>query len=150
MTADINADNIGRTARLRHKAGRILVGAMALWVALVGISALGATAAHASTTSHYETLAEPSLNVRDYMSTSYPVIGSLPYHTTVTVLCQATGTSVNGSDIWDEISGHFADGLTWGWVSDYYVSTPNVGTYSPGLGVCPIIVVPYVGPNPTS
>ena len=91
--------------------------------------AVGQTAAHATTA--YLTLGNPSLNERSAPSTSAAVVGSLPYHSTIAIACQTTGSSVNGSAIWDKLS-------TGPFVSDYYVNTPNVGTYSPGLPQCTI------------
>jgi surface antigen/uncharacterized protein YraI len=77
----------------------------------------------------YLTTASPSLNVRSGPSTADAIVGSLAYHSSITIACQTTGATVDGSAIWDEIgSGRF--------VSDYWVSTPNFGTYSPGLAVC--------------
>jgi surface antigen/uncharacterized protein YraI len=77
----------------------------------------------------YLTTASPSLNVRSGPSTADSIVGSLPYHSTVTIACQTTGATVDGSAIWDEVgTGRF--------VSDYWVDTPNFGTYSPGLAVC--------------
>lgn len=78
----------------------------------------------------YLTTASPNLNVRSGPSTANPTVGSpLPYHTQVTISCQTTGATVDGSAIWDQIgSGRY--------VSDYYVNTPDFGTYSPGLPVC--------------
>jgi surface antigen/uncharacterized protein YraI len=77
----------------------------------------------------YLTTASPSLNVRSGPSTADTVVGSLAYHTSITISCQTTGATVDGSAIWDEIgSGRY--------VSDYWVNTPNFGTYSPGLAVC--------------
>jgi surface antigen len=78
----------------------------------------------------YLTTASPNLNVRSGPSTADSTVGSpLPYHTQVTIACQTTGASIDGSAIWDEIgSGRY--------VSDYWVNTPDFGTYSPGLSVC--------------
>lgn len=89
---------------------------------------IGQGVAHAATAT-YLTLGSPSLNERSAQSTSAAVVGTLPYHTAVAIACQTTGSSVNGSPIWDKLS-------TGPYVSDYYVSTPNVGTYSPGLPEC--------------
>jgi surface antigen/uncharacterized protein YraI len=77
----------------------------------------------------YLTTASPSLNVRSGPSTADSAVGSLAYHTSITISCQTTGATVDGSAIWDQIgSGRY--------VSDYWVNTPNFGTYSPGLAVC--------------
>jgi hypothetical protein len=119
---------------LRRPATRLLPG-LFVTAALVGLSTFGAGAAHASTTVTYKTLAEPSLYVRSFPSTAGTILGSLAYHTTVTVLCQTYGTSVHGSDIWDDIAGRDG-GEQSGFVSDYYVNTPNVGTYDSLIPQC--------------
>ncbi len=50
-------------------------------------------------------------------STGYAIKGSIPNRATIHIVCQTTGSTVNGSDIWDK--------LTTGWyVTDYYTSTP--------------------------
>jgi hypothetical protein len=130
---------------LRRPTTRILTGLLVVPTALVGLSAFGVDAAHASTTKTYVTLAEPSLDVRSFPSTSSKIVGSLAYHTTVTVLCQTYGTTIHGSDIWDAIAGNYSGEGT-GFVSDYYVSTPNFGHYSSNIPQCPrsggVIITP--------
>ncbi len=104
--------------------------------AIAGLSAAAATfaggAAAASATSYYGpyvVLASPSLNERSAPSTSASIVGSLPYHATIYLACQTTGTSVNGSDIWDQLSdSHF--------VSDYYVNTPIFNGFTQGIPQC--------------
>jgi surface antigen/uncharacterized protein YraI len=63
-------------------------------------------------------------------ATSYPSKGSLPNGAAIKVACQTTGSEVNNtSNIWDLLTtGYF--------VSDYYVDTPDVGKYSPGIAQC--------------
>jgi hypothetical protein len=63
-------------------------------------------------------------------------LGALPEGAEVDVVCQATGETVgpsptthNSSAIWDELVGG-------GWVSDLYITTPNVGTWSPPIPQC--------------
>jgi hypothetical protein len=59
------------------------------------------------------------------------VVGMLHNGRTVTVLCQTEGSLVaNRSAIWDEIGpGRY--------VSDYYLDTPAVARFSPGIPRCP-------------
>ncbi len=48
----------------------------------------------------------------------------------VAVECQTNGDAVSGSSIWDRIGpGQY--------VSDWYVATPGVGVFSPGIPQCP-------------
>ena len=62
--------------------------------------------------------------------TQYPVTGQLNTGDPVTIVCQTrSGSSVNGSLIWDEI-GHGS------FVSDNDVSTPNFNAFSPGVAEC--------------
>jgi Bacterial SH3 domain len=71
------------------------------------------------------------LLVRAGPGTAYRVVGSLPYGTHVTIACQTMGAMVIRSAVWDQVSSPIA-----GYVSDWYVSTPNVGSFSPGYRVC--------------
>lgn len=71
-----------------------------------------------------------TLPVRHRPRTGTRVIGHLHNGQRVTVLCQTTGSVVaRRSRIWDEIGA--------GYVSDYYVDTPAVGKFSPGIPRCP-------------
>lgn len=65
---------------------------------------------------------------------SFKMAGSLHEGQEVNILCQALGEVVVGqnggsSSIWDRLDSR-------AFVSDYYISTPNVGTYSPPLSPC--------------
>ena len=78
---------------------------------------------------------------------NYPEIGSLlAENTSVEIVCQTWGelvTPTHGSPsrIWDKLpNGHY--------VSDDYISTPDVNEFTPGIGVCPpttAIVSPGAG-----
>lgn len=107
-----------------------------------GVVALSASVAGAAV-GPYLTTASPNLNVRSGPSTSDSTVGSpLPYHTSIMIVCQTTGTDVNGSSIWDEIAaGKF--------VSDYWVNTPDFGKYSPGIPTCgaPATYLTTASPN---
>src|SRR5258708_38559237 len=50
----------------------------------------------------------------------------------VPIDCQTQGERIESSPVWDKITSPIA-----GYVPDWWISTPNVGVYSPGLGVCP-------------
>jgi hypothetical protein len=64
---------------------------------------------------------------------SYAAVGSLPEGGEADVVCQAMGETVsNGyasSAVWDELVGG-------AWVSDFYLNTPNIGTWSPPIPQC--------------
>ena len=63
--------------------------------------------------------APAGLNIRSGPGTGYSIVGSMPYHSTTTVFCFRTGTSVNGNSFWDSIA---FNGVT-GYVSDYWLFT---------------------------
>ena len=70
------------------------------------------------------------VNLRNGPSTQNAVVGSAPNGAAVTIVCQTrSGSYVNNSDVWDLLTNNT-------WVSDYYVDTPAVGNYSPGLSHC--------------
>ena len=89
------------------------------------------TAASASTASYvpYLTVASPSLNERSAPSTSAPVVGSLPYHSTIYITCQTSGSLVGASYVWD----HLTNGA---YVSDYWTNTPAIDTYTASIPRC--------------
>jgi hypothetical protein len=64
---------------------------------------------------------------------SYADLGVLPEGAEVDVACQGMGQAVsNGyasSAVWDKLSNG-------DWVSDFYLDTPNVGTFSPPIPQC--------------
>ena len=69
------------------------------------------------------------LNVRAAPSTSARVLRGAAPRSALSVICQAPGTSVGGSVVWDLLS----DGS---WVADRHVSTPSNSTYSAPLPRC--------------
>jgi len=99
-------------------------------VAVIAIGmGVGATSAQASSYGPYLTLASPSLNERSAPSTSAATLGSLPYHSTIYITCQTSGTNVGGSVVWDRLSnGAF--------ISDYWTNTPGNLTWTPSIPRC--------------
>jgi len=69
------------------------------------------------------------VNVRAGAGTGFPVLRKLSGGAPIDIACQTVGTSVNGSPVWDRL----VDG---GYVSDWYTTTPAVGTYSAGIPLC--------------
>jgi hypothetical protein len=71
-----------------------------------------------------------TLLVRSGPGTNYSYSRRLSNGTPVQITCQTTGSTVAGvTNIWDEIGpGQF--------VTDYYIDTPDVGRFSPGLPTC--------------
>jgi uncharacterized protein YraI len=76
--------------------------------------------------------------------TDQGLVGALPADAAVDILCQTHGGTVGNSSIWDMISGQAHNGSD-RYVPDYYVDTPNDGTFTPGLPPC---VVPPPPPPP--
>jgi hypothetical protein len=71
-----------------------------------------------------------SLLVRSGPGTGYAYSPRLYNSEAVQIECQTTGTMVAGtSDVWDLIGPGE-------WVTDYYIDTPDVGRFSPGLADC--------------
>ena len=115
-----------RHSILSKVVGALLVPVAAGAAALVVAPPAGATPAYGANL----TLGNPSVYERSGPSSSDSVVGSLPFHSSINIACQTTGSDVNGSNIWDQLSsGQY--------VSDYFVNTPNVNTWSPPIPQCP-------------
>lgn len=89
----------------------------------------------------YSVSASLGVNVRSGPNTTSAVVHNLAYRTAVRVICQTMGEPVQGSPVWDAVAG--------GYVADYYLSTPGVGVYSPGLPTCDQPGGPPTLPPPT-
>lgn len=70
-----------------------------------------------------------NLNVRSTPNTSGTVVNSVPEGTQVGIECQTTGTTVEGTNIWDFLPGYG------GYVTDAYVLTGYDG-FIPGVPQC--------------
>jgi uncharacterized protein YraI len=70
-----------------------------------------------------------SVTERTGPSSAYPSAGTLPNGALAFVSCQAPGSAVGTTRVWDRLS----DGR---WVSDYYVATPSATTYSRPVPRC--------------
>ena len=90
----------------------------------------------------YRVTSGTPLNARSGPSTSYPVAGTRQPGSTLRVLCQAPGSAVGGTSVWDKLT----DGS---YVTDHYVSTPSSSGYSAPLPRCsyPYQVAPSGGLN---
>ena len=86
--------------------------------------------APAATVSYgYQVTSTSALNARTGPSTSYPVAATYAPRATVPVACQAPGSAVGTTKVWDKLT-------TGAYVSDYYVSTPSNTGYSAPLPRC--------------
>lgn len=66
---------------------------------------------------------------------AYSRIGGLAEGTPLDIQCQQYGRQATGdprSNIWDKLNSPYGGG----WVSDWYVSTPGAGQFTPGIPRC--------------
>ena len=77
----------------------------------------------------YKVTSTTTLNARTGPSTSYPVAGTYAPGSALKVVCQAPGSKVGTTSVWDKLS-------TGSYVSDYYVNTPSTTGYSSPLPRC--------------
>ncbi len=84
----------------------------------------------------YTVYGTPSLNEYSSGASSGRLVGSLPEGQSVSLKCQGDGRNVKGSSVWDELTNG-------DWISDFYVDTPNVGTFSEPIPLCatPALIV---------
>jgi surface antigen len=88
----------------------------------------------------YLTLASPSLNERSAPSTSASLVGSLPYHSTIYVTCQTSGSLVTASTVWDQLNNG-------AYISDYWTNTPAIDTFTAGIPRCGTPTTPPPSPS---
>lgn len=112
----------------------------ALAVMIAGGGAAWPSPARADATYHVYHTGGVGLKVRTMPSTSSGSRTVLSEGSAVTISCQTVGENIQNSKIWDRL----ADG---GYVSDWYVDTPNVGTFTPGIGQCEQAPVPAPIPH---
>lgn len=139
MTTDPPESRPAAPAGARHLR-RLLAtaGAAAFGLSLAGAAGLALTATGAGAATGYgpyRVLASGGLHERTAPSSAAAVVGTLADGTQIYLACQvqgssySTGGSPTSDDIWDELtSGPY--------VADYWVSTPAVGTFSPGIPRC--------------
>ena len=83
-----------------------------------------------ATVAYGDRVTSPSgLNARTGPSTSYPIARIYTSGSTVQVVCQAPGSAVATTSVWDKLT----DGT---YVTDFYVSTPSKTSYSAPLPHC--------------
>jgi hypothetical protein len=70
-----------------------------------------------------------TLNERTSPSTGAALVGSLPNGAPIHIVCQTSGSNVQGSVIWDKLTNNY-------YVSDYYTSTPGNMTWSTPIPRC--------------
>jgi len=77
----------------------------------------------------YTVTSTSRLNARTGPSTSYPVITSYAPGSTVPVVCQAPGSTVGSTNVWDKLTDSR-------WATDYYVATHSNTTYTKPVPRC--------------
>jgi len=77
----------------------------------------------------YTVTSATALNARTGPSTAYPVAATYAAKATVPAVCQAPGSAVGTTSVWDKLS-------TGTYVTDYYISTPSSTGYSAPLPRC--------------
>lgn len=121
------------TRRANQRRVRRMIRPAAVLAALI---ALPTAAAHAAA-GPYSVIGTGSngLNERAAPSTSAALVGHLANGTVVYIACQVAGTpySTGGSPASDSIWDQLTNGA---YVADYWLSTPAVGTFSPGIPQC--------------
>jgi surface antigen len=110
----------------------------AIVAAAVALTVVPATAANAASYGPYLTVASPSLNERSSPSTSATVVGSLPYHSTIYISCQTSGSLVGASYIWDRLTNG-------AYVSDYWTNTPGQNTWTSTIPQCGTTTTAAIG-----
>jgi surface antigen len=109
---------------------RTTIAAAAALVATVAPALVGTTAASAATSyGPYLTVASPSLNERSAPSTGAAIVGSLPYHSTIYINCQTSGSVVGASVVWDQLNNG-------AYISDYWTNTPGLDTWTSSIPRC--------------
>lgn len=114
-----------RRRNIRHLALR----ACAVAAVAAGIAVAPAGMASASIGAYVWNTGGDNLNVRQSPSTSAPVVASLADNTSVTVDCQTTGPTVNGTSVWDHLPAYG------GYTTDAFVYTGYDG-FDPDLPRC--------------
>jgi len=81
-----------------------------------------------------------SVNERSGPGTSYSIVGTMGDGTGIQIACQTSGTDVNGTSVWDQLSSN-------DYISDYYTNTPTVDGFTSSIPQC--TSVPTI-PAPTA
>jgi uncharacterized protein YraI len=89
--------------------------------------------------------ATAAVRARSGPGQSYPLVRQYPKGASLAVVCQAPGSAVRTTQVWDKLnSGSY--------VADYYVSTPSKTSYSAPISRCryPYQAIPASGANERS
>ncbi|MGA8117856.1 MAG: CHAP domain-containing protein [Actinocatenispora sp.] len=113
----------------RRGAHRVVLRVLGAAAVAAGLALAPATAASASISAYVWHTDGDGVNVHSAASTSSGVVTALAEGATVTVDCQTTGTSVNGTTIWDHLPAYG------GYATDSYIYTGYDG-WSPDLPRC--------------
>ena len=143
-------DHIGRTRQNRGPGMGFLIGRSQRLAAAVATSSIAAglllvSASPAQAVAGYSA-AGSGLALRSAPSTAAAVITRFTDGQPLDIECQTTGAVVNGSAIWDKISG------TQGYVSDYFVNGTPYAAFDSRLPRCsaPVQPAPAAQPAPSA
>lgn len=144
MTTESNPTQLGLVESQREglssarRSLRAIATAVLPLVALsVGLTVLASPATAATAYGPYLTLASPSLNERSAPSTDASIVGSLPYHSSIEISCQTSGSLVIASTVWDKLTnGRY--------ISDYWTNTPADDTWTSSIPRCATTPPPSV------
>lgn len=114
------------------RAGGTRVARLVLPIIILLAGFVVAPAPSAQAVTGYWTYASPYINVRSGPSTAYPVVGRIYYGTWIDIGCQAWGSSVGGSSIWDRLNVPNGGG----WISDYWVNGTPYAQYDSRIPRC--------------
>jgi len=133
----ISAKLSARGHRIPRRRYVAVAGALVTLFGAAGTLFTSVSAQAATTYGPYSVVGTGSngLNERSAPSTSSSVLGNLPNGTTVYLACQTAGSSYDtgGSPATDTIWDQLSSGA---YVADYWLTTPAVGTFSPGIPRC--------------
>jgi hypothetical protein len=118
---------------MRHNIDTITSSKRIAAVVITTVAAILGLSASAASAAVYSVLGTQGrgLNVRTEPHLSTSILSNLPEGTAINIVCQTRGENVVASTMWDKIDQPVA-----GYVADYYTSTPNVNSPSPGLPSC--------------
>lgn len=129
---------------------RTAVQVLAVAAVATGIAVVPAVAASASVSAYVWNTDGVNLNVRASPSTTATVVASLAPDQTVTIDCQTTGPTINGTSVWDHLPAYG------GYATDAYLYTgydgwdPDLPRCGSGIGAAVVATAQsQVGNGPT-
>ena len=139
---------------LRRKIRRTATRLAVIAAAVAGIVVLPAAAASASVSASVWNTGGENLYVRSSPSTSAAIVASLTPDQSVTVDCQTTGPTINGTSIWDHLpayGGYATDAYLYTGYDGWDPDLPRCGGSSGGVGAAVVATAQaQIGNGPTT